>query len=130
MSSVIFKFAHWQPLGTNSWIHTGSSRRNKQLIPNTKPIASRTSIPDNIIQRMSNPYTTSLHISLYKCPYLSSINNKIILDKIMCLSTIFNKNSMPTDIVSHCVCYSEEMDTMDCGYSGKTLMNCIAISVT
>ena len=49
MRSVVFEFAHWQALRTNSGIHTRSSWRLKQFVPHTKPIASRTSVPYHVV---------------------------------------------------------------------------------
>ena len=130
MRRIIFKLSHRQSLGTNRRIHTRPSWRNKQFIPHSKPVTSSTPIPNNIIQRMSYPNTTSFHISLYQRPYLSRINNKIILNKIMCLCAIFDKYSMSTDIISYGICYFQEMNSMDRCHTGKTFMNSITISVT
>ena len=130
MCGVVLKLPHWQSLGTNSGIDTGSCGSDKQFVPYAEPIASSAAIPNNVIQGMSHPNATGLHIGLNQRPDLSCIDNQIVLYKVVSFSAILDKNSMSADVVTDGISNSKEMDSMDSCDSCKTFVDSIAICIT
>lgn len=83
---------------------------------------------ENIVG-MSDPNSSRRLISVEQTPGCSHIDDQVIFYQIVCLSSIFNENSMSKSVVNYIVLNSQIMHSVNCHSPIVSVVNCIVPDV-
>jgi hypothetical protein len=134
MSTIILELSQLRLNRTNIQAETRSHCVILKVDPETISIRPSGVIASENIVRMSDPETSRRLISVEERPTTLCLNNQVILDQILSLSSVFNKDSVAHGIVGNVIddleiVHSMESDgtivsLMDSVIPGIGLVNC------
>lgn len=98
----------------NVWSGTWTVRVWLDLIPKSIEISTSSPISNNSIKRISHPVASHSDITLQHCERSDRTDHQIILDDVVGLYPILNKNVVALDSISYILLHQQVICCVDC----------------
>ena len=123
MRDIVMELTKTCILRANILIKGWSNSRDLKIAPVAISIgACSVVISDNVIW-VCDPDASRSLISVEKTPGTTHVNDQIVLNQVLRLSSIFNEDSVAHRVISYVVLDSEVVDTVNCDCTVEGVMD-------